>query len=119
MTVNWKCHTVSSVHIYFWLKKNNTQINSNKKKCQRHEALTDIIDQNISQQTIHITNIKISQKYRTETTINLVNTHQKFHIRETPTVSTDADSGTDTNLKRKRDLFNVLKEADFVFGCLP
>ena len=29
---------------------------------------------------------------------------KKSRIRETPTLSTDADSGTNTNLKRKRDL---------------
>ena len=29
---------------------------------------------------------------------------QKFRIRETPTLSTDADSRTDTNLKGKQDL---------------
>ena len=29
---------------------------------------------------------------------------KKSRIRETPTLLTDADSGTDTNLKRKRDL---------------
>ena len=29
---------------------------------------------------------------------------KKSRIRETPTLWTDADSGTDTNLKRKRDL---------------
>ena len=29
---------------------------------------------------------------------------EKFRIRETPTLSTDADSRTDTNLKRLRDL---------------
>ena len=29
---------------------------------------------------------------------------KKSHIRETPTFSTDADSRTDTNLKRLRDL---------------
>ena len=29
---------------------------------------------------------------------------KKSHIRETPTLSTDADSRTDTNLKRLRDL---------------
>ena len=29
---------------------------------------------------------------------------KKSHIRETPTLSTDADRRTDTNLKRLRDL---------------
>ena len=29
---------------------------------------------------------------------------EKYRIRETPTLSTDADSRTDTNLKRLRDL---------------
>ena len=32
---------------------------------------------------------------------------QKSRIRETPTLSTDADSRTDTNLKRSRDLSNL------------
>ena len=31
------------------------------------------------------------------------NKHKKSRIRETPTLSTDADSRTDTNLKRLRD----------------
>ena len=31
---------------------------------------------------------------------------KKSRIRETPTLSTDADSRTDTNLKRLHDLFN-------------
>ena len=30
--------------------------------------------------------------------------HEKSHIRETPTLSTDADSRVNTNLKRLRDL---------------
>ena len=35
--------------------------------------------------------------------VNIIN---KSRIRETPTLSTDADSRTDTNLKRLRDLSN-------------
>ena len=35
---------------------------------------------------------------------NLYKWKEKSRIRETPSLSTDADSRTDTNLKRKRDL---------------
>ena len=37
-------------------------------------------------------------------TLSLVSLKKKSHIRETPTLSTNAGSGTDTNLKKKRDL---------------
>ena len=33
---------------------------------------------------------------------------KKSRIRETPTLSTDADSRTDTNLKRLRDFFILI-----------
>ena len=38
---------------------------------------------------------------------------KKSRIRETPTLSTDAESRTDTNLKRLRDLFNQWEAANW------
>ena len=43
---------------------------------------------------------QVSENY----TIHLVLIKKKSRIRETPTLSSDADSRTDTNLKRLRDL---------------
>ena len=37
--------------------------------------------------------------------VNILKAYKKSRIRETPTLSTDADSRTDTNLKRLHDFF--------------
>ena len=51
--------------------------------------------------------------------VNTKNIYKKSRIRETPTLSTDADNRTDTNLKRLHDLsffFKSLKKKNLGGG---
>ena len=47
-----------------------------------------------------------------------IHPNKKFHIRETLTLSTDADNGTDTNWKRKRNL-SIEKKKKKLWGGGP